>query len=171
MEIPKRIRYAIYVLVKGLLVATIGTSASLYSPALAQAPVNEQEGWNLPNIQTLEHYSLAENIELSEKQIYKFKLYVETIENGLTYSDFKKLENLIQCESSWIPTVYGDSKKAYSLAQFHEPTFEDFKRWSGYEDLEYKNPEHQLKLLVWAYKNKKMHNWTCWRNADYVATR
>jgi hypothetical protein len=163
VEIPKSIRYAVSFLVKGLVALILGLPVTLYTPALAEAPAIERGDSQLPNIQTLETYPLADNIEFSDKQIYKLTLYVESISNGLNYQEFKKLNALVHCESSWRPEVYGDSGKAYSLAQFHKPTFEDFKRWSEQSHLKYTNPEHQLKLLVWGYKNKKMKNWTCWK--------
>ncbi len=167
--IPKQlVRGAVVLISKGLVALLIGTNVSLYNPALAQAPVNETEGRQLPNIQTLSEHPLANSFELDEKTNYKFILYVETLAEGLSYKDFVRLKELIHCESSWRPRIYGDSGKAYSLAQFHEPTFEDFKRWSEQSHFEYKNPEHQLKLLVWAYKNHKMKNWTCWNVGSAV---
>lgn len=66
-------------------------------------------------------------------------------------------------ESSWDPKAIGDSGKAYSLAQFHKPTFESFKKESQMYELSYENPKDQITLLVWAFNNRKQNHWTTYK--------
>jgi hypothetical protein len=164
MQYSKLIRFAVRVGIKGLMMALIGVSASVYKPVMAEAPIRTQEGWDLPNIQTLLEHPLANKDFIpNETQELKFYLYIKSIYDfDLTYKEFKKLNEVVHLESTWRPNVYGDKGLAFSLAQFHEKTFNWFKKMSGFENLDYKNPKDQLTLLAWAYKNKLMSHWTTW---------
>ena len=74
------------------------------------------------------------------------------------------------CESNWnrepekAITIYGDKGKAHSLAQFHKPTFDTWKKESGMPELEYKSWTDQLKLQAWAFSKgeKYKDDWTCY---------
>lgn len=69
---------------------------------------------------------------------------------------------LAQCESSLRHEgVYGDSGLAYGIMQFHEPTFEMFKKEAGMPDLEYKGMADQIELAAWALQNGLGSHWTC----------
>ena len=69
-----------------------------------------------------------------------------------------------QCESQLKTTAVGDHGLAYGVYQFHESTFDLFKKQFGDESLEYKNTEHQVELALWAISHGKGANWTCYRN-------
>src|SRR3990167_9114298 len=74
-----------------------------------------------------------------------------------------------QCESNWnrepekAITIYGDKGKAYSIAQFHERTFNGWKKEANM-DLNYKSWTDQLKLQAWAFSKGESYkdNWTCY---------
>lgn len=68
---------------------------------------------------------------------------------------------IIQCESSCRHDVYGDHGKAYGIAQFHRPTFNEFKKRAGRPELKYKCEEDQIWLLKWALRNGLENHWTC----------
>ena len=74
------------------------------------------------------------------------------------------LISIAECESSMRHEgIYGDSGLAYGLMQFHEETFNEFKRRAGMEDLEYRNMADQVKLTAWALKNGLGEHWSCYR--------
>mgnify|MGYP001591921444 CR=1 FL=1 len=68
---------------------------------------------------------------------------------------------IAECESQFRTDVYGDGGKAYGPFQFHRPTFELFEKKLG-EDLEYRDPQDQVKLALWALANGKGSHWTCY---------
>ncbi len=148
---------------KGLIVALIGTSASLYKPVLAEAPIS-QEGWNPLNIQTLLSHSLAnESFKLSEQEYNTYLLYTESITAGLSYKDFKILKRIAFCESSLRHEgVFGPDKKDYGLFQIriiHEAKAEEL-------GLDYKSVEGNIKYAVYLYKSQNTKPWYaskhCW---------
>ena len=98
--------------------------------------------------------------ELSEVQ--RQKAYLRDLVDW-DWKKYRQLYDVVHYESSWRDWVYGDNGLAYSLAQFHEPTFEAFKVKADKAFFEYSNPYHQLELLVYAYNNKKMYHWTTWK--------
>lgn len=71
------------------------------------------------------------------------------------------LHSIIKCESGYRVDVYGDGGKAFSLLQFHKPTFEMFKKQAGMEQLSYTSWEDQIELGAWAFANGKQSHWTC----------
>lgn len=78
------------------------------------------------------------------------------------------LTAVIRCESSWKDTAKGDHGLAYGLAQFHEETFDSFKasaikQGEPFQKLEYKNPQDQITLMAWAFKNGLEKHWSCTR--------
>lgn len=75
-------------------------------------------------------------------------------------SNYNVMSRVINCESGWRPDVYGDSGKAFSLAQFHKPTFEAFSKEMGLV-LDYYIPTDQLQVMSWAFANGKESHWTC----------
>lgn len=67
-----------------------------------------------------------------------------------------------KCESNFKTNVYGDGGRAYSIYQFHKPTFESFAKLLG-EDLDYYSYHDNIKLasFIFAkYPQYKSH-WTC----------
>ena len=169
MEINNLVRRLVRIVSKGLIVVLIGSSVTLYKPAMAEAP-SEHEGWNPQNIQTLLSHPLAnENFELSEQLYNKYILYTETISAGLTYKDFRKLRNVALCESSYRHDgIYGDKKRAYGFFQIWEGTFDFFlsraeAQGMNIDGFHYKDIESQVRITIWAYENKLMSNWSCWK--------
>ena len=73
------------------------------------------------------------------------------------------MSRVMACESSGKIDAVGDNGRAYGLFQFWENTFKLFAKDMG-EKLEWKNPEHQIKLASWAFSKGKQTHWTCWKN-------
>lgn len=72
-----------------------------------------------------------------------------------------QLEGVINCESGWRPTVYGDGGHAYGLLQFHKPTFEMWEKQMG-EDMDYYSSFDQIKMGAWAFSKGYTSHWTCY---------
>ncbi len=98
--------------------------------------------------------------EFSEKEKQKIFL-LTSVKND--YARFKLLNKIVELESNWKVDAIGDGSKAFGLAQFHQPTFEQFKKEANMSDLEYKNPYHQLTLLAWAFENGKQAHWSTYK--------
>ncbi len=77
--------------------------------------------------------------------------------------DAKLAMKVAKCESEYRTNVYGDSGKAYGVYQFHKPTFELFAKAYGDESMDYKNPEHSIKLALLAISHGEGDHWTCYR--------
>lgn len=78
--------------------------------------------------------------------------------------DVDVLSRVIMCESGFRHDgVFGDSGKAYGIAQFHKPTFEMWNKERGV-DLDYYNLEDQLDLMAWAFSKGELYkkHWTCY---------
>lgn len=56
---------------------------------------------------------------------------------------------------------FGDSGKAKGVMQFHEETFNRFKKESGLSDLDYYNNDDQIMLAAWAFSKGYQYHWTC----------
>lgn len=76
---------------------------------------------------------------------------------------YEEMSRVMACESSGKIDAVGDNGRAYGLFQFWENTFNLFAKDLG-EKLEWKNPEHQIKLASWAFSKGKQTHWTCWSN-------
>lgn len=74
----------------------------------------------------------------------------------------ERLKKVIKCESGYNSYAIGDGGKAYGLLQFHEPTFNSFKKKSGLA-VEYKNPKDQITLAAWSWTNGYQSHWTCYK--------
>jgi hypothetical protein len=77
--------------------------------------------------------------------------------------DVNTVINVIDCESSGRYNAIGDSGKSYGIAQFQRATFNQLKRAARIPELSYKNPIHQMRLMVWAIDHGYGNNWTCYR--------
>lgn len=73
---------------------------------------------------------------------------------------YEEMRRVMMCESQGNPNAVGDNGRAYGLFQFWENTFNLFAKDLG-EKLEWKNPEHQIKLASWAFSVGKQTHWTC----------
>lgn len=79
-------------------------------------------------------------------------------------SDPEELYKVMMCESSGRTGVYGDGGLAYSVFQFHKPTFKEFSKLLA-EDLDYYSAHDQIKLASYVFSlgNKYKKHWTCSR--------
>ena len=104
-------------------------------------------------------FSLREEIEM----------WHDLIANRFGVSS-RETKEVNQCESQWndFPekaiTIPGDKGKAYGIAQFHEKTFNLWRRESKMPQLEYKSWKDQLTLQGWAFSKgtKYKNDWTCY---------
>lgn len=94
---------------------------------------------------SIELQNKAYAIEMAEHYKIPLKSYLDTI----------------HCESRWNITALGDGGKAYGLAQFHEPTFNQFRDESGL-DVHYDSAKGQLELMAWAFREGYQRHWTCY---------
>lgn len=62
-------------------------------------------------------------------------------------------------ESGLNPKAIGDKGLARNIFQFHELTFNSFKKEAKMEWLEYDNWKHQAELAAWSFKNGKEEHW------------
>lgn len=76
---------------------------------------------------------------------------------------YEEMRRVMLCESSGKIDAVGDNGLAFGLYQFHENTFNMFAKDLG-EKLEWKNPEHQIKLANWSFAHGKQTHWSCWKN-------
>jgi hypothetical protein len=76
------------------------------------------------------------------------------VQYGLNYDVLYKV---IHCESSWNPNAVGDNGLAFSVAQFHRPTFNYFCKG------EYENPYHQIDCMAYMFSIGKQYHWTCYK--------
>jgi hypothetical protein len=93
----------------------------------------------------------------------------ETVEEWIDYyakeygASAIELKKVAWCESGYKVTVYGDGGRAFSVFQFHKPTFDSWSKRMG-ENLDYNNFQHHIKLASWAFAqgNEYKDDWTCW---------
>lgn len=130
----------------------------LFLPIFIQSYVSEQLNELRPAILR----------EFNAKEKQKLWLFNEV---GGDYRQFSLLEKIVYLESGWRDNVYGDKNKAYSLAQFHKTTFEQFKKEAEMDYLEYENPYNQLTLLVWAFENNYQKHWTTFQKAKWLTKK
>jgi hypothetical protein len=87
----------------------------------------------------------------------------EAIKEAITYIskkyllDESQLLQVIKCESSFNHNQYGDSGKAFGLAQFHKPTFNQYCKGNYY------SAKDQLICLAEMWQNGKQKHWSCWK--------
>ena len=82
--------------------------------------------------------------------------------------DGNLLVEVARCESELKHHgISGDSGMAAGIYQFHLGTFNEFKEKTANEDFSIFNPQHQIKLAVWAAKKGLMpQHWvTCYEEA------
>ena len=78
---------------------------------------------------------------------------IETLETNVCESDWNK-------RPEFAITAPGDNGKAYSVAQFHKPTFDTFSEMYKLH-LDYKNPYHQIELSSLMLQDGYAFHWTC----------
>ena len=79
------------------------------------------------------------------------------------YRNEAKLLRIKECESRFRHEgVWGDGGKSYGEWQFQESTFEDFKKYSGHDEWQWQNRDHQEAAARWAFDNGYAGRWTCY---------
>jgi hypothetical protein len=71
---------------------------------------------------------------------------------------------VIDCESSGRHNAVGDGGKSVGIVQFQKATFNWMKKAAGKPNWSWKNPIHQLRLMVWAVDHGYGDQWTCYRH-------
>jgi len=66
------------------------------------------------------------------------------------------------CESAMQPLAIGDVGKSHGILQFQYRTFAEFARRANRPELNWRNPEDQFVLALWALQNDLGHHWTCY---------
>lgn len=76
------------------------------------------------------------------------------------------VKSITFCESSDKHNRWGDSGKAYGIAQFHKGTFNWMAKLSGHPEYQWKNKADQIALLDWAIRNGYGNHWQhCYKQA------
>ena len=80
----------------------------------------------------------------------------------------KDMRDTLTCESNWIGGKWGDldlQYPVYGIAQFQNRTFNWMKKEAGWDWMEWKNDEHQLQLMEWAFEQGEEYkrHWSCYR--------
>jgi len=132
---------------KGLIVTLLALGAIVLTIKFCVAPEISPNHQEWLTIRPLSEYERMTNF-----------LYEEV---GYDYKQYALIKKVIQKESEWNPIVYGDSGLAYSVGQFHRPTFNWFQQLSGIEG-EYENPYSQIQVMVWAFDNGLEHHWSAY---------
>lgn len=129
--------------------------------------VNDIADGDVAQVVVVNPHDISENMMLSTDELIKF--YAKTY--GVKE---KSMIATLRCESELKHDgVYGDSGKAYGIAQFHETTFNEFKERAGMLKLDYRSKEDQIQLMAWAFANDSAYHWSCWRKykARQIAIR
>lgn len=111
-------------------------------------------------------HSLAVSVQqvIERPAVYSTTTVASLIDNFATkYGVDKDMSLAIaNCESQFRHSVYGDHGKAYSVYQFHRPTFDHFAKVMG-EKLNYDDPYDHIKLANWSFAqgNEYLNDWTC----------
>lgn len=77
--------------------------------------------------------------------------------------DVDTMITVIDCESAGKYNAVGDGGKSYGILQFQKATFDEMKRQAHMPNLQYKNPIHQMRLMVWGFSHGYANHWTCFR--------
>lgn len=78
-------------------------------------------------------------------------------------ADASLIIDIIECESSGRHDVYGDKGKSFGIVQFQKDTFNELKEKAHMRQLVWRNPVHQLRLMVWAIDHGYGDRWSCYR--------
>jgi hypothetical protein len=126
-----------------VLIATTAICGLIY-PCMTHSSWSFSTGEPLTALNTLTEDSKTEQIKLAISEVA-----------SVVGIDKVGYMNLIKCESSFNPKAIGDNGKAYSLLQFHRPTFDRFCEGN------YKNPKDQLICGAKMIKKGLSYHWTC----------
>jgi len=78
-------------------------------------------------------------------------------------ADVNLVIDIIECESSGRYNAVGDDGVSVGIAQFQEETFNEMKVAAHMPRLRWKNPIHQMRLMVWMLDHGFGTRWTCYR--------
>lgn len=78
-------------------------------------------------------------------------------------ADATLMINIIECESSGRYNAVGYDGVSVGIAQFQKSTFDEMKAKARMPNLRWKNPIHQLRLMVWMLDHGHGNRWTCFR--------
>lgn len=81
-------------------------------------------------------------------------------------ADVNLVIDIIECESSGRHDAVGDDGISVGIAQFQEVTFNEMKRAAKMPKLRWKNPIHQMRLMVWMLDHGYGKRWTCYRKIE-----
>ncbi|KKQ97138.1 MAG: hypothetical protein UT24_C0052G0009 [Candidatus Woesebacteria bacterium GW2011_GWB1_39_12] len=112
----------------------------------------DEEGWE--SLALLNSVRKNDNVEEIKDLIKQYSAQYAVSPEEMT--------RVMMCESSGKADAIGDNGLAFGLFQFHENTFNLFSKELG-EKLDWKNPEHQIKLASWSFANGKQGHWTCYK--------
>lgn len=77
--------------------------------------------------------------------------------------DATLMVDIIACESSGRHDAIGDDGTSVGIAQFQKETFNEMKAKAGMPKLRWKNPVHQMRLMIWMIDHGYGKRWTCFR--------
>lgn len=125
-----------------------------------------QLGLLLPLVLTPPQAIASPTVVEEVRDVYSTTTVVSLIEKHATDKDvnIELSKKIAFCESSYQPYIYGDDGKAYSVYQFHKPTFDMFAKEYG-KQMDYENVEHHIELANWAFSKGEeyLNHWTCYR--------
>lgn len=73
------------------------------------------------------------------------------------------MNQIMMCESSMRPNVWGDDGKSYGIAQFRKETFYEFAHMAHIYRPNWFNTDQQIYLLAWGLDHGYAKRWTCYR--------
>lgn len=77
--------------------------------------------------------------------------------------DASLMVDIIECESSGRYNAVGDDGTSVGIVQFQKATFDEMKAKAGMPKLHWKNPVHQMRLMIWMVDHGYGKRWTCFR--------
>lgn len=86
--------------------------------------------------------------------------------NSLIEKRLQIIARIAECESNWRHhNLWGDNGKSYGLLQIQQRTFNYLINKAGYNNLDWKNAEHQIIILNWAIENNYGKFWSCYNKS------
>ena len=110
------------------------------------------------------NYEIREESVVRQTNIHYYPQF--TVLASLAHLYPKDMRDTLTCESNWIGGKWGDldlQYPVYGVAQFQNRTFNWMKKEAGWDWMEWKNDEHQLQLMEWAFEQGYQEHWSCWK--------
>jgi hypothetical protein len=93
----------------------------------------------------------------------RFSLYQKAMIAGLDYRDFRRLANIVECESGWQADAYNPKTKDYGYFQINKRHIPQAEAMGL--DVQ-NNPDHNLQFGIFLYQQHKTKPWRasrgCW---------